>query len=106
MDRKYQVLSASSLMRMLITFTKIDDVSNEPLTIGVNVDYVNDRIYFDENDLLNDIDKEELEAEILSNLRPPLIEAPEMPPEILRKIQEVKSGNYGGDIPNYQGFTK
>lgn len=106
MDRKYQVLSASSLIRMLITFNKIDDTANEPITIGVNVDYINDRIYFDENELLNDIDKQELEAEILANLRPPLMEAPEMPPELLQKIHDVRSGNYGGDIPNYQGFTK
>lgn len=106
MDRKYQVLSASSLIKMLITFKKIDEMVDEPITIGVNVDYLNDRIYFDESELLKDIDKDELEAEILSNLRPPLIEAPEMPPELLQKIQDVRSGNYGGDIPNYQGFTQ
>lgn len=106
MDRKYQVLSASSLIKMLITFKKIDEMVDEPITIGVNVDYLNDRIYFDESELLKDIDKDELEAEILSNLRPPLIEAPEMPPELLQKIQDVRSGSYGGDIPNYQGFTQ
>lgn len=103
MDRKYQVTSATTLMRMNVTFNQID--GSDPISIVVSVDYANDRIFF-EGDPIPNIDYDELQEEILAYLRPPMLEAPELPKDILQRIQEVQSGKYGTDLPQYQGFTR
>jgi hypothetical protein len=94
MDRKYKVLSATSLINMSVVFQKLENPTDS-ITIRVSVDYANEKVYFEDKSL--DIDYLELEQEILSSLRPPMYEAPSIPTEVLQKIAEVKMGKYGTD---------
>jgi len=104
MERKYQVTSATSVMKMIVTFNKIEDGISEPMIIHVGVDYFNDRIFF-EGEPISGIDYQDLEQEILVHLRPPMIEQPKLNPEMMQKISDVKAGNYGTDITKY-GVTR
>ena len=100
MERKYKVTSATSVMKMIVTFNKIEDESGEPITVPVLVDYFNNRIFYEgDPKQLDGIDLEDLQEEILAFLRPPLLEQPEIPPELLQRIADVRSGKYGADLP-------
>jgi hypothetical protein len=100
MERKYKVTSANSLIKMIVTFNKINDEISEPIMIHVGVDYFNERVFF-EGDLIEGVDYQDLEQEILVYLRPPVIEKPRLNPEIMQRISDVKSGNYGSDLDKY-----
>ena len=100
MERKYQVTSANSLMKMIVTFNKIEDGDPEPIIIHVGVDYFNDRVFF-EDESIPGVDYQDLEQEILVYLRPPMIEQPKLNPEMMQRISNVKSGNYGTEMPKY-----
>jgi len=100
MERKYKVTSATSVMKMIVTFNKTGDDPGEPITVPILVDYFNNRIFYEGNpDQLVGIDLEDLQEEILAFLRPPLLEQPEIPPELLQRIAEVRAGKYGTDLP-------
>lgn len=99
MERKYQVTSATNVMKMIVTFNKIDE-SSEPIIIHVGVDYFNNQVFF-EGDLIPDVDYQDLEQEILVYLRPPMIEQPRLNPEMMQRISDVKAGNYGADLQQY-----
>lgn len=88
MDRKYKIVSANSIVSMNIIFNDKDDSKS----INVLVDYFNQKIFF--GDVSLDLDYEELEKEILDYLRPPLMEKPNLPESVFKKILEVKSGQY------------
>jgi hypothetical protein len=100
MERKYQVTSATSVMKMIVTFNKIEDGISEPTLIHVGVDYFNDRVFF-EGDPIPGVDYQDLEQEILVHLRPPMIEQPKLNSEMMQRISDVKAGNYGADIKKY-----
>jgi len=100
MERKYKVSSATNVMKMIVTFNKIEDGISEPIIVNVGVDYFNDRVFF-EGDQIPGIDYQDLEQEILAYLRPPMIEQPKLNPEMMQRISDVKSGNYGSDIKKY-----
>lgn len=100
MERKYQVTSATSVMKMIVTFNKIVDEVSEPVIIHVGVDYFNNRVFF-EGEPISDIDYQDLEQEILVYLRPPMLEQPKLNPEMMQKISDVKAGNYGLDANKY-----
>ena len=97
MERKYQVTSATTVMKMIVTFNKAEDGA-EPILVHIGVDYFNNRVFF-EGEPLPDIDYTDLEQEILAYLRPPMLEQPKIPPEMLQRIAEVRAGNYGTDVP-------
>lgn len=100
MERKYKVTSAISVMKMIVTFNKAGEDPGEPVTVPVSVDYLNNRIFYEGNqDQLAGIDLEDLQEEILAFLRPPLLEQPEIPPELLQRIMDVRAGKYGTDLP-------
>jgi len=99
MERKYQVTSATSVMKMLVTFNKVGEES-DPVTVPVLVDYFNNRIFYEgEPEQLRGVDLEDLQEEILVFLRPPMLEQPEIPPEMLQRIADVRAGNYGTELP-------
>lgn len=97
MERKYKVTSATSVIKMIVTFNDVNEVFYE---IHVGVDYFNERVFF-EGDPIEGVDYQDLEQEILVYLRPPVIEKPRLNPEMMRRISDVKSGNYGSDLDKY-----
>jgi hypothetical protein len=100
MERKYQITSATNVMKMLVTFNKIGDEPSEPITVPVLVDYFNNRVFYEgEPEHLCGIDLEDLQEEILVYLRPPMLEQPKIPPELLQRIADVRAGKYGADLP-------
>jgi len=98
MERKYQVTSAFSVMNMIIDFNQTDGKLFK--TIHVGVDYRNERVFF-EGDPIEGIDYADLEQEILAYLRPQMASSPKIPPEILQRIADAKSGKYGAELPQY-----
>ena len=76
MNRKYKINSAITLMKMQISFSKFEGNNCSDL-IDVMVDFANNRVYFDKQN--EDIDYADLEQEILSYLRPPVLEQPKRP---------------------------
>lgn len=100
MDRKYKIASANSVMKMIVTFNKIEDGNLDPIIVHVGVDYFNDRVFF-EGEPIPGVDYHDLEQEILVYLRPPMIEQPKLNPEMMQRISNVKSGNYGTEMPKY-----
>jgi hypothetical protein len=92
---KYEILSAESLVKMIVRLKKDDEIFSLP----VSVDYFNNRVYFEEQFP----DSNELEQEILSFLRPDVIERPEIPSDVYKHISDIESGNYGPDFKVYEG---
>ena len=86
-------MSASSLMKMIITFK---DGNDRVYELPFGVDMLNNKIYF-EKEIMDypDIDYEDLEQEILAYLRPDEPEAPVMPVELMKKLDDIKAGKYG-----------
>lgn len=95
MDRKYEIISASSLMKMIIKFK---DKNDHVYELPFGVDMLNDKIYF-EKEIMDypDIDYEDLEQEILAYLRPASPESPQFPADLMQKINDVQFGKYGID---------
>lgn len=99
MERKYNITSAVSVMKMIVTLNKADE-PGEPITLPISVDYLNSRVFFEGDPKQTEgLDLEDLQEEILAFLRPPLLEQPEIPPELLQHIADVRSGKYGADLP-------
>lgn len=96
MERKYQISSLVNVMNMIVEFKKIQDEDSYPIKISVSVDYFNNYVFFD-GPTVPGIDYKELEQEILSSLRPPVIEQPVLDKEMMKRISDAKSGNYGVD---------
>lgn len=97
MERKHNILSANSLMNLAVKFKRVDQ-EDEIITVLVKVDYAGDMVYFEDTSRA-DIDYDDLSAEILAFLRPSSPKAPTIPPEILKKIETLRSGNYTSNIP-------
>jgi hypothetical protein len=95
MDKKYKIVSFSSLVPLVLMFKTISDEDAPTLTLNVQVDYRNDKVYFDsipEN--CKELDLAALEKQILDTFKPPHFELPEEYNEYFKKAQEVKSGGY------------
>jgi uncharacterized lipoprotein YbaY len=88
MERKYKVSLVAAIIPMMIDFNKIE--SGDSYKIHANVDMTNDRVYFI-GDEIEGIDYEDLEQEVLFNLRPVLLEAPAMPDDLKEKIAKNRS---------------
>lgn len=100
MERKYRINSASSVVRMIVSYTDVE--TNNPVIISVDVDFFSERVYFNLTESSDsNVDYVDLEQEILAHLRPKFLERPTIPPEMLKRIAEVKSGNYGADVTKY-----
>ena len=99
MERKYQVTSAVSVMKMIISFKEADSTET-PKVIHVGVDYRNERVFFEGNPL-EGVDYGDLEQEILAYLRPQMVEPPKISPEMLQRIADIRAGKYGAEVPQY-----
>lgn len=83
---------------MIIGFKKSDNETSEPIFLNVSVDYINGKVYFEDNldDELKDIDYTNLQQAILESVTPHNYnEPPKLSQEIIDKINRAKSGNYG-----------
>jgi len=94
MERKYNITSGSVVMSMVFTVQKVD-TSDELLTIHAAVDMGNEKVYF-VGDQIPDIDYKDLELEILHFIQPQLTEGPELSPDILARVAEIRSGQFEG----------
>jgi hypothetical protein len=94
MERKYSITSGSVVMSMVFTVQKAD-ASDESLTVHAAVDLGNEKVYF-VGDQIPDIDYKDLELEILHFIQPQLTEGPELSPDILARIAEIRSGQFEG----------
>lgn len=94
MERKYNITSGSVVVSMVFTINKIE-MPNDPITIHAAVDVANEKVYF-VGDKQDDVDYEDLEAEIINFLQPTLSEAPQLPADIFTKIEEMRQGRFEG----------
>ena len=85
-------MSADHLMKMFVQFKNNSGKIHETY---VEVDLLNNRVYFTDPVKKNNdtTDYDDLEQEILAYLRPVDPETP-MVPELMQKINDVKSGKY------------
>ena len=93
MERKYQVKSAFTILPMLVNVKKKD--SDEFFSVSIGVDYSQDKIVFN-GEKIPGIDYYDLEQEILSFLRPPIVTPPTISPDILDQVRKVQKGDYQG----------
>ena len=78
---------------MIVNF---NDQSGKSYNISVGVDYLMNKVYF--IDKSNDIiDYDELEQEILLSLRPEEFKAPEIPPDLMHRVNELRQGKYDNE---------
>lgn len=85
-----KINSANPLFRMQVDFS----VNELNYSLNVDVDYQNRKVIFDDPNFESDKIKKEIEEAILDYLQPQNLETPEVPIELLQKIQSLKSVNY------------
>ena len=90
---QYQIVSANPLFPMSIEFINED---GKTIVIDVNIDYIKERVFFKEID--KNIDIASLEQDILSALRPDIIEPPKLPEELFEYVSQARSGYYQNSI--------
>lgn len=93
MNRKYKIVSAYTIMPMVIYVRKQDSEEMEPIIMSIGVNYSQDKIIFN-GELLDGIDYEDLEQEILAYLRPATVETPVISKDIMDRVRKVRSGEY------------
>ena len=94
MERKYQIISASNLMKVAVKFS----TGFATISMNVDVDFDENRVYFNlDKEAWKDLDLDDLEQEILAYLRPVGPEMPKFSSEIFQKIFDVQSGKYGSE---------
>lgn len=101
MGKKYKILSTSSIFPISISFLKKEEEIDESkvVTIRANIDYSNNRVYFDPlPEECADIDLVSMEEEILDFIRPPEIDTPEIVYELLEKARQVSSGDFASSF--------
>lgn len=79
---------------MVFTINKVD-APNDPITVHAAVDLSNERVYF-VGEQIPDLDYKDLEAEIINFLQPTLSEAPQLPPDLFARIEEMRQGRFEG----------
>ena len=90
---QYQIVSANPLFPMSIEFINED---GKTIVIDVNIDYIKERVFFKEID--KNIDIASLEQDILSALRPDIIEPPKLPEELFEYVSKARSGYYESSV--------
>jgi hypothetical protein len=90
--RKYEIVFANTVLSMVVGYKKTNDGLSSQETVYVGVDLANDKVYFDNK--VDGIDYDDLEQEILINLKPPFLEKPEIPKDMLIKMDQYRSGIY------------
>lgn len=73
MNQNYEILSASSLIKM--AFEVKCDLDADPISIIADIDMLASRVYFQSK--IDGIDYEQLETKIISYLKPSAYELPE-----------------------------
>ena len=103
MSDTYKIINYSTIFPMIFSFCKENDKENI-ITINVNVDYFNHKVYFGDNISKHpEIDFLKLENQIFQSLEPEEIEIPEVSGEILEKASKIKEPNYTESFLNMTG---
>jgi hypothetical protein len=106
---KYDIQSVYPTMSMVVKFLKPAEAEGEPesLSLVVSVDYAQGRVFF-QGDPVPGIDYAVLEQDILKHIQPPEVVPPDLPPDLVNRVNKVREGNYqyGADIEGFQEFTK
>lgn len=92
MNSKYRIRGSSAIVSMSVVFSGVD--GGDATNILVDVDFANDRVYFHEKP--EGVDYADLEQEILRHLRPEGREAPVIPAEMRKQINDVRKGVFQG----------
>lgn len=107
-DEKYRILSANSIVNMVVNFRLNDaDNSEEPLAVTVGVDYAQGRVLFTGERVLG-VDYDALEKQILAYIKPGEVKMPlAIPQEFMDRIAQVRSGQYQyPDVSSFQETNK
>lgn len=91
MNSKYRIRGSSAIVSMSISFSGPEGESTQIL---VDVDFANDRVYF--NEKKEGVDYVDLEQEILRHLRPEGLQAPVLNSDIRKQINDVRKGMFQG----------
>lgn len=110
MQAKYQIQSLSPVVTMAVTFRRpVEEYGEEaePISLTVSVDYLRNRVFF-EGAGIPGIDYFALEQAILAYIQPHKAAAPEVPPDILARIDKLRQGDYQNDVDvsGFQEFTQ
>jgi hypothetical protein len=97
MDKKYEILSVSSLVSVAVDLKGVQE-NNTNLRINVKIDYKNEKVYFE--DAPEGLDTQSLEKQIIDYFKPPAVEFPSVYYDYLSKIKEVRSGDYATSFMN------
>lgn len=84
----YEIKSLNPIIPMSVVF---DDN-----TLVVNIDVVNQHVYFENKE--KNIDYDILEKNILDYINPNMISPPKIPEEVSKLISNVRAGNYQKDV--------
>jgi len=98
MDKKYKVVSASSVFPLVVKLKRQDQEDSNMIEINVRIDYQNDKVYFDEVSQNLGPDLISLEQQILEYFKPPHVDIPDVFYENFSKIQEVRQANYASSF--------
>ena len=93
MERKYKITSSSHIVTMIVDFK---DQYGQSYNISVGVDYLMNKVFFIDKSNAN-IDYDELEQEILLSLKPEEFKAPEIPPDLMHRVNELRQGKYDNE---------
>lgn len=97
MDKKYEILSVSSLVPLSVDIKGVQEDS-ATIQINVKIDYRNERVYFENPP--EGLDLQLLERQIIDYFKLPVVELPNVYYDYLSKIKEVRSGDYATSFMN------
>ena len=98
MNKKFKIVSATSVFPLVVKLKNCDQEDSQLLEINVKIDYQNDRVYFDELPQELGLDLSSLEQQILDYFKPPHVDIPDVFYENFSKIQEVRQANYASSF--------
>jgi hypothetical protein len=100
MSGKYKIVSSSNIITMVINFK---DENDENKTVNVGVDYLMSKVYFFD-EISKKIGYDELEKTILNHIIPDICDLPEIPEDLLIKVDEIRQGKFDNEsLFNMQG---
>lgn len=92
----YKIISYAAIFPMTFSFSKED--SQESISLNVDVDYLNNKVYFRDKSQHPELDYIKLEEEILNKLIPEEFDLPSIPEEIMEKTRKVDGEDYLQDL--------
>lgn len=92
----YKIISYAAIFPMTFSFSKED--GQEPISLNVDVDYLNNKVYFRDKLQHPELDYAKLEEDILNKLIPEEFDLPHIPEEIMEKTRKVNGEDYFQDL--------